>query len=118
MKFLTTITITAFIALLLYLTLDKSSKVIAKRNSEDKEKKLRNQTIIATGLSIAALLIGKILFDNKGFVSNPKIKNGIYLGATYLLLESVIYKWGDMNDKQKLTILSGSLIATLIVSYQ
>lgn len=115
MNFLTSTTITLSLSALLYLVLTIAAGVVTQNYAPEVQQ--RNKTIISTAGALGALLVARIVFSGDGITSNNNIKLGLYIGAIYLILESVLYRWKFMDDSHKLTILVGAMVILAMLSY-
>ena len=102
------------IAALFILFVNKLIEILT--NDLKAEEKIKKNLLIAFIIGIISILIGWFVF-HKSKVKNTAVMLGLFLGALYLMINSLILNWNKLSNDSKLFMIGSTLIAFIIISY-
>lgn len=80
--------------------------------------KMQKNLLLCFGFAIFGTVIGYYIFGNSKKYRNRAIKFGLYFGALLLLIHSVFYNWGVMENDTKLIIMIVILCGLVLYAYK
>lgn len=85
-------------------------------NDMDYTDKVQRNLLLAYGSGIFALILALTIFT-RGAYKNRAIKFGLFIGAGLLIMHSLCYNWGIMDNDTKFIIMIVALASLMIYTY-
>lgn len=114
-RLITDIVIAVPIGIIYNLTIQKSCEIF--NNNMNYKDRVQKNLLISFGGGITGLLLATLFFGDGSKYKNRSIRYGLYLGSVLLLIHSIIYNWGTLENDSKLIIMILTLAVLIWYTY-
>ena len=115
MGYATNVIISIPMAIVFYLL---TEKIIINVTSDNKyNDRIQKSFIIGFIIGLFFIALGLTAFNEGSNLENQSLRLAMYEAGGFLILNSVIFSWDDLDDGTKMIILALSIVGLIIYSY-
>jgi multisubunit Na+/H+ antiporter MnhB subunit len=96
-----------------------TEKLILHLTCNDKfETRVQKSFIVGFILGLTYITLGLTIFNNGSNMDNYSLKLALFLSGGFMMINSVIFNWTDLDDMAKIIILCVSITGMITYTYK
>lgn len=96
-----------------------TTKVIINFTAENKyEDRIQKSFILGFIIGILYIVLGMTIFDENSNMYNQSLQLAMYEAGGFIVVNSVIFSWDDLDEGTKIVILAISMAGMIIYTYK
>lgn len=116
MGYATNVVVSIPLAVIIYML---TEKMILSFTSENKfNDKVQKYFVLGFVVGMALIALGMTLFAPHSNMDNQALQFAMYLAGGFLVLNSVVFSWDDLDEYTKILILAVSMVGLIIYTYR
>jgi peptidoglycan/LPS O-acetylase OafA/YrhL len=103
------------LAIIMYML---TEKLIINLTSDNKfDERVQKSFVMGFIIGLFFIGLGMTVFAENSNMDNQSLQLALYMAGTFLILNSVLFNWNDLNEGTKIIILSISAVGIIIYTY-
>jgi len=102
-------------AIIIYMLTEKA--IINLTCDANYTERVQKSFVIGFVLGLTFIAFGMTVFDETSNIDNKALQLAMYGAGAFLILNSAVFSWSDLDESTKMIILGISIISLIVYSY-